>query len=196
MVLWKTLFHAFSRCSNFIPPEIIQVTFGFLMFSGSIKGYIGKKQVKLFNSFQPNVPLLYPLWRSSIVSREYKIGTLRRNGWNYKLFMLLFTQFKNSFFQGATFINCFRIFKWIVRESLLHKVHGVHKQTGIGVQVNNLQIHGVEITLNVVSMRRRWNSVELLFLPSVCRLFFWKRTRKTFRIRWKGEIWVKLQNLF
>ena len=26
-----------SRCSHFVPPEIIQVTFGFLMFSGSIK---------------------------------------------------------------------------------------------------------------------------------------------------------------
>ena len=27
-----------SRCSYFIPPGIIQVTFGFLIFSGSIKG--------------------------------------------------------------------------------------------------------------------------------------------------------------
>ena len=31
------MFHAFSQCSHFIPPEIIKVTFGFLMFSGSIK---------------------------------------------------------------------------------------------------------------------------------------------------------------
>ena len=144
MVLWETLFQAFSRFSNFVPPEIIQVTFGFLMFSGSIN--------KLFNSFQPSVPLLYPLWmpenlRSSIVSRGYKIGTLRRNGWNYKSFMLLFTQFKNSFFQGATFINCFLIFKWIVRESLLYKVLGVHKQTVIDVQINNLQTLKVKITL-------------------------------------------------
>ena len=61
--------------------------------------------------------------------------------------MLLFTQFKSSFFQGATFINCFRIFEWIVRESLLHEAHGVHIQTGIGVQINNLQTRGVEITL-------------------------------------------------
>ena len=29
--------HAFSRCSNFITPEIIKVTFGFVMFSGHIK---------------------------------------------------------------------------------------------------------------------------------------------------------------
>ena len=27
-----------SLCSHFVPPEITQVTFGFLMFSGSIKG--------------------------------------------------------------------------------------------------------------------------------------------------------------
>ena len=90
-----------------------------------------RNKSSLFDPFQPSVPLLYPLkmsenLRSSIVSRGYKIGILRRNGWNnYKLFMLLFTQFKSSFFQGVTFINCFRIFKWIVKESLLHKVHGV-----------------------------------------------------------------------
>ena len=67
--------------------------------------------------------------------------------------MLIFTQFKNSFFQGATFINCFWIFKWIAREFLLHNVHGVHKQTGTGVQINNLnsmlfQCHDAEAALN------------------------------------------------
>ena len=35
--LSNTLFHSFSQCPYFIPPEIIKVTFGFLMFSGSIK---------------------------------------------------------------------------------------------------------------------------------------------------------------
>ena len=78
--------------------------------------------------------------------------------------MLLFTQFKNSFFRGVTFINCFRIFKWIVRGSLLHKVHGVHKQIGIDVQINNLQTRGVEITLiqccfNVTTLKQRWTNV-------------------------------------
>ena len=110
--------------------------------------------------------------------------------------MLLFTQFKNGFFQGATFINCFRIFKWIVRESLLHKVHGVHKQTGIGVQINNLKTWGVEITLiqccfNVTTLKQ---CGPTLFLLRVCRVFVWKRTKKTFTMRCKGEIWVKLQN--
>ena len=56
-----------------------------------------------------------PLWtsenlRSSIISRRYKIETLKRNRWNYDLCMLIFRQLKNSFYQGATFINCFRIF--------------------------------------------------------------------------------------
>ena len=74
--------------------------------------------------------------------------------------MLIFTQFKNSFSQGETFFNCFRIFKWIARESLSHKVHGVHKQAGIGIQINNLQTQGVEITLiqccfNVTTLKQR-----------------------------------------
>ena len=60
------------------------------------------------------------------------------------LFMLIFTQFKNSFLQGLTksFTNI-RIFKWIAREFLLHKLHGVHDQAGIGVQINSLQTQGV-----------------------------------------------------
>ena len=29
--------------------------------------------------------------------------------------MLIFTQLKNSFSQGVTFINCFQIFKWVAR---------------------------------------------------------------------------------
>ena len=61
--------------------------------------------------------------------------------------MLIFTQFKNFFSRGATFINCFQIFKWIARESLLLRVHGVHKQSGISVQINNLPTQGLEIIL-------------------------------------------------
>ena len=53
--------------------------------------------------------------------------------------MLIFTQFKNSFFQGATFINCFRVFKWTGREFPLHRVHRVFSQAGTDVQINNLQ---------------------------------------------------------
>ena len=59
--------------------------------------------------------------------------------------MLIFTIFKSSFFPGATFFYCSRIFKWIARESLLHRVPGVHEQDGIGVQINILQIQGVKI---------------------------------------------------
>ena len=61
--------------------------------------------------------------------------------------MLIFKQFKNSFFQGATFTNCLGIFKWIARESLLHRVHGVHRKDGIGVQINNRQTQVFETTL-------------------------------------------------
>ena len=84
-VFGKTLFHAFSHCSHFIPPEVIKVIFGFLMFSGSIKREHWGKQVKFFNSFQLSVLFLHPLKMSekvssSIVSRWYKIGILRRHG--------------------------------------------------------------------------------------------------------------------
>ena len=55
--------------------------------------------------------------------------------------MLTFTKIKNSFFQGAIFINYFWIFKWIARELLLHSVPGV------GVQINTLKTQEVQITL-------------------------------------------------
>ena len=60
--------------------------------------------------------------------------------------MLIFAKFMNGFFRGATFSNFFQIFKWISRESLLHRVPGVHKQAGIALQRNTLQTQGVEIT--------------------------------------------------
>ena len=75
------------------------------------------------------------------------MGTLGRYGLNYKLFILIFIKLKNCFFQGATLSNCFQIFKWIAKESLLHRVPGVHKQAGIGAQINTLQTQGIEIIL-------------------------------------------------
>ena len=78
--------------------------------------------------------------------------------------MLIFTKFKNAFFLGATFINCFRIFKWMARGSLLHRVYGVHRKAGIGVQINNLETQEVLITLiqfcfNVTTLKQRWTNV-------------------------------------
>ena len=71
---------------------------------------------------------------------------------------------RTVFFQGATFINCFQIFKWIGRGSLLHRVYGVHRQAGIGVQINNLKTQGVVITLiqfcfNITPLKQRWTNV-------------------------------------
>ena len=54
---------------------------------------------------------------------------------------------EEQFFQGVSFINCFWIFKWVAGESLLHRVHGVQIQVGIGVRINNLQTQVVETTL-------------------------------------------------
>ena len=64
------------------------------------------------------------------------------------------------FKEQLTFSNCFQIFKWIARESFLHRVPVVHKQTAIGVQINTLQTKGVEITLiqccfNVTMLKQR-----------------------------------------
>ena len=63
------------------------------------------------------------------------------------LFLLIFTKFNNSFFQGVTSSNYFHFFKWIARESLLHKVPGIHKLADTGIQINTLQTQKLEITL-------------------------------------------------
>ena len=94
---------------------------------------------------------------------------MKRNRWNYELSILIFAQFKSSFFEGVTSINCFQIFKWIAREFLLHRAHGVHRQSSIGVQINNLEHRGlVEITLihcffNFTTLKQRWTNV--IFTP-------------------------------
>ena len=98
---------------------------------------------------------------------------MRKNGWNDKLFMLTFTKFKNRFFQGATLSNWFQIFKWIARESLLHRVLGVHKHAGIGIQINTLQTQGNQMTLihccfNVATLKQRWTNVIFYPLYNIC----------------------------
>ena len=95
------------------------------------RGTLGKNKSRFLTYFSP-VSLFCTPWERQktlgLVSMWYKIETLRRSG-----FTLIFSQFKNSLFQGATSINSFRIFKWIIsRESLLHRVTGVHKQAGLG----------------------------------------------------------------
>ena len=120
----------------------------FWCFQGVWKGNIGKKQVKLFNSFQPTAPLLYPRESEKTLGLLLFPGGIKSEYWEemgeiMSSFILIFTQLKNSFFQGATFINCFLVFKWIARESLLYRVHCVQRQAGIGVQINNQQTQGV-----------------------------------------------------
>ena len=93
MVLWETLFHAFSGCSSFIPAEINQVTFGFDVsdvFREHKREALGRNKSSFLTHFSPEFLFCIPCEcqkniRSSIVSRGFKIGTLRRNGWNYKL---------------------------------------------------------------------------------------------------------------
>ena len=81
--------------------------------------------------------------RSSIISRGYETGILRRNGWNCELSMLIFRELKNSFFKEQLSLTAFG-FLMGCRGSLLHRVHGVHRQGSIGVQISNLQIQAVE----------------------------------------------------
>ena len=73
---------------------------------------------------------------SCIVSREYKIETLERNGWNYKLFILI-RKFKNRLFQGSTFSKCFQILKRLQGNPF--GIPRIHKQTNIGIQIKTLQ---------------------------------------------------------
>ena len=60
-------------------------------------------------------------------------------------YMLIFTQYKDSFFHGAAFINCFWIFKWTLQENSFYLGYPVF--INMSVQTNNLQTQTVEITL-------------------------------------------------
>ena len=124
-----------------------------LWFSDVFREYkretLGRNRSSFLTHFSPVFLFCIPCKRQkTLVLLLFPGGIKSEHWWNHKLFILIFTQFKNSFFQRATFVKCFRMFKWIARESLLHKVHGVHKQTDIGVQVNNLQTQGGWNNLN------------------------------------------------
>ena len=76
--------------------------------------------------------------------------------------MLIFTQFKDSFFHGASFINCFQILKWTLQENSFFLGYPV--LINLSVQINDLQTQGVEITLiqccfNVTTLKQRWANV-------------------------------------
>ena len=75
---------SFPQCSHFIPTEIIEVTFGFLMFSGIIKPKLWEETGQVFKLISAQCSSFIPLktsenLRSSFVSSGYKIGTLGRN---------------------------------------------------------------------------------------------------------------------
>ena len=78
-------------------------------------------------------------------------------------FMLIFTQFKDSFFQGAAFINCFWIFKWTLQENSFYVGYPVF--INMIVQINNWQTQGIEITFiqccfKVTTLKNRWANVN------------------------------------
>ena len=79
----------------------------------------------------------------------------------------------------------------IAGEPLLHRVPGVHEKAGIGIQINILQAHGVEITL-ITMLKQRWTNV---ISPCVCGVIVWKRSRKTF-VMWCNLSKITPENLF
>ena len=85
--IMKDFISRFFTMYPFYTLWIIKVTYGFRMFSRSIKREHWE-ETSPTNSFQPSVPLFYPLWTSenmrfSFVWRGCEIGTLgRKNGWN------------------------------------------------------------------------------------------------------------------
>ena len=98
--------------------------------------------------FRPVLLFFIPCKRQkSLVILLFPGGIKPRHWKEMGQIMLKFTKFKKTFFQLVTFSNFLRIFQWISRESLLHRVHGVHKQAGLGAQINTLQTQGVEMTL-------------------------------------------------
>ena len=111
------------------------------------KGTLGRNKSSFLTHFSPLLLFCTPCEREKTLGLLLFPGSIKSEHWEemgeiMSSFILLFTQLKNSFFQWATFINCFRVFKWIVRESRLHRVHGVQRQAGIGVQINNQQTQG------------------------------------------------------
>ena len=151
-------------------------------------GTLGGNRFSILTHFSPVFLCYTPCKRQKtlgflVFPRGYKNGTLEMNGLTYKLFMSIFTKFKNSFFQGTTFSNCVWIFKRIAKESLLHRVPGVHKQVGIADQVNTLQTQWIEITLiqccfNITTLKQRW--INIISTGCACGVISQKRTRKTF----------------
>ena len=76
--------------------------------------------------------------------------------------MLIFTQFKDNFFQGAAFINCYRIFKWTLQDNPFYVGYPVF--INMSVKINNLQTQRVEITLiqclfNLTTLKQRLANV-------------------------------------
>ena len=62
--------------------------------------------------------------------RRHKIGTFGRSGWNYKLFMLIFTKLRTVFFKKQHSVTASRFLSEI-KKSLLHRLPGVPKQTDL-----------------------------------------------------------------
>ena len=161
MVLWKTLFSAFSQCSplrTVFFKEQHSVTAS--VFLEGLQGnhfYIGYphcvKSVQIRSFSGPYFPAF------GLNTERYNVSVCIQSECGK-----IQTR-KNSIFGHFSYSAC------------------AHKQAAIGVQISTMQTQGVEITLiqccfNVTTLKQRWTNV--ISTLCVCKVTVWKRTRKTF----------------
>ena len=129
------------------------------------RGTFRRKKPSFLNHFIPVLFFcIYLMWTSenlrSLLSFLVGINSehWEKIGEIISYYMLIFTQFKDNFFQGAAFINCYRIFRWTLQDNPFYVGYPVFIH--MRVKINNLQTQKVEITLiQCLLTSRRWNSV-------------------------------------
>ena len=93
----------------------------------------------------------------------------------YKLIILVFTKSKNSvFFQGQFWLTASEFLNGLEGNPFLRRVHDVHRQAGVGIQISKLYTQGVEITYNSMLFQCHDAEIITLFLTRVCRVIVWK----------------------
>ena len=157
------------------------------MFSGSIKGEHLEETSQPLTHFSLIFFICTPCKRQKSLGLLLFRGGIKSEHWEEMgeiliYYVLIFAQFKNSFFfKEKVSLTAFRFLNGFFQENPFYVRYPVFMN--MSVQINNLQIQWVEITLI------QWNSVELtLLLPRVCRVIIKKGTKKTYTIGWMGTI--------
>ena len=154
---------AFSQCSYFISPRHYQSE---LWFSNVFRDYktrtLGRNSSSFLTHFSPLLLFYITCKRQKTLGLLLLPGGKKSEHWEEmgEIISYLCWHLQRTVFSRSSFSSCFRIFKWIVRKYFLLRVTVVHKQPGIGIQINTLQTERVEINLiqcclNVTTIKQR-----------------------------------------